>query len=137
MQTNSPSNALFLDTSETASLPTDVHNARSRYVKLNRALLLDQTNQPLNLPAGTEITINFFPDVTYTGVIEKVSDEGGVISWVGNLKNVEYSYFTIIYTSDVFIGNFGSPAGVYEVSHVSGDLYQVIAVDQSPFQGGD
>ena len=111
--------------------------SRSRFVKINVPLLLSSNGQALPLPANAEIVLNLFPDVVYTGVVEQIQQEGDGYSWVGHLKGLDTSTMTIVYTAGVFAGNFASPAGVYEVSHLSGDLYQVIAVNQSPFQGGD
>jgi len=111
--------------------------ARLRFIRVNYSLLLDANGLPRPLKLGSEITINLFPDVTYTGVIEQVNDDGGVISWTGYLKDVEYSQLTMVYTSGVFIGHFASPAGVYEVSTVGDDLYRVLQIDQQKLQGGE
>lgn len=113
------------------------HVARSRIVKLNLSLLLDEQGQARPLPPNAEITLSLFPDVNYTGVIEGMQQEGDGYTWTGHLKDVEYSQMYMVYTSGVFIGHFASPAGVYEVSNVGGDLYQIILIDQSQFQGGD
>ena len=43
----------------------------------------------------------------------------------------------MVYTGGVFIGHFASPLEVYEVSLVQDDLYRVILIDQSKFQGGE
>lgn len=136
IQTNSHSAAdgLFVDTSETRVLAIEPHIARSRFVKLNLGLLLDNTSQARRVK---EVTINLFPDVVYIGLIEQLEQSGDVFTWSGVLQNVENSYFTMVYTSGAFMGHFGSPLGVYEVVFVENDLYRIIQIDQTKFPGGE
>lgn len=127
-------NSIFLNTDAALPEPTDVHIARWRVVQINLALLIDDAGQARDVK---EITVNLFPDVTYTAVIEQVEQAGGVYSWSGYLKGVELSYFTMVYTSGAFMGHFASPLGVYEAAYAQGDLYRVIQIDQSKFPGGE
>ena len=128
------SGGLFLDTNLTREIPEEAHIVRSRFVKINLDQLLDETGQARDVK---EIIFNLFPDVTYTGVIEQVDQSGDTISWSGYLKDVEYSYFTMVYTSGVLMGHFASPLGVYETAFVDGDLYRVIMIDQTKLPGGE
>ena len=100
-------------------------------VKINRSLLLDDQGQALHLAPDAEVRLNLFPDVSYTGVIERIEQQGDGYSWVGHLKNVDTSELFIVYTAGVFIGHFASPGGVYEVSSAGDDLYRIVMVDQS------
>jgi hypothetical protein len=84
-----------------------------------------------------EITLNLFPDVVYTGVIQQTEVSGDSISWSGILKDVGKSYFTMVYTSGAFMGHFASPLGICEAVYVEDDLYRVIMIDQSKFPGGE
>ena len=129
--------ALFLDAAGGAGGSTGPVVTRARWVKINGSLLLNRRGEPRKLPENAEITINLFPDTTYVGVIERVEEEGGSISWTGHLKDVETSELFIVYAADVFIGHFASPLGVYEVSNTGGDLYEVIQIDQSKLPGGE
>jgi len=104
---------------------------RSRFVKLDWSLLLDENGQALDLPANAEITLNLFPDVTYTGVVEKIEHDGEGYSWIGHLKEVEFSSMFMVYTAGVLIGHFASPEAVYEVSNVGDDLFRIVQIDQS------
>jgi hypothetical protein len=128
---------LFIAAGAGAGATPPPHTVRSRLVKLNLSLLLDANGQPRNLAPNSELALNLFPDVTYTGVIEDVQQEGDGYRWAGHLKDVENSQMYLVYTAGVFIGHFASPAGVYEVSNVGGDLYRIVIIDQSQFQGGD
>ena len=130
------SGELFLDAETSAEAPSAAYVARSRVVKINIPLLLDENGQARAL-TGKEITLNLFPDVNYTGVIEQVEENGDSNIWIGYLKNVEFSALTIILTEGVFIAKIASPDGVYEVSSIGGDLYRVILINQENLGGED
>lgn len=125
---------LFADTDLTRELPEEPQIVRSRFVKIRMDLLLDEMGQARDVK---EIVFNLFPDVSYTGVVEEVVQNGDGYSWSGYLKDVDTSYFTMVYTSGVFMGHFASPLGVYETAFVEGDLYRVIMIDQTKFPGGE
>ena len=129
----SATSGLFVDTDATRALPSEQHIVRSRFVKVNLALLMDETGQSRNVK---EITLNLFPGVAYTGVLMQIEPNGDGYSWAGYLKGVEYSGLTMVYTSGVFIGHFASPSGVYEVSSAGDDLYRVIMMTPTNLPGG-
>lgn len=131
------SSLLFLETESVGTPNSGKHIARYRFVKINRALLLDETNQVSMLKQNSEITLNLFPDLSYIGIIEHVEENGTDYSWSGHLKDVEYSTLTMLITGDTFIAHFASPAGVYEVSSAGEDLYQVVQIDQTKLPGGE
>lgn len=130
----SSSGGLFLDTDATRELPIEPHISRARFVKVDLGQLLDEAGQAREVK---EIIFNLFPDAIYTGVIEQVEQNGDSYSWSGYLKDVETSYFTMVYTSGVFMGHFASPLGVYETVFIEDDLYRVIQIDQTKFPGGE
>lgn len=133
-----PSGAeLFIDTGDTGDGPPAPGATRSRVVKLNLPLLLNASGQPRRLPAGQEIVLNLFPDVIYTAVIQDVEVQGDGGTWVGVLKDVEYSSVMMVYTSGVFLGHFASPAGVYEASGIGDDLYRIDLINQGALPGLD
>jgi hypothetical protein len=124
---------LFIDVTEPAD---DLQNAplevRSRFVHINTNLLLSANGQILELEPGTLLTINLFPDVYYIGVIKRIEQNGpNSHSWIGYLKDVEYSSMYIVFTEGVFLAHFASPAGVYEVHLIENNLYQVVEIDQT------
>lgn len=129
-----PSGGLFIDANTTIQLPSDPHISRSRYVHIDFPMLLDESGQARKVD---ELTINLFPDVVYTGVVTQIESMGDGSTWVGYLKDVEYSELSMVYTSGVYIGHFASPLGVYEVTYVEGDLYKVIQIDQKQLPGGE
>ena len=134
---NPLSSSLFLETDSVGVPNPGKHVTRYRFVKINFALLLDEANQTSRLKQNSEITLNLFPDLTYTGIIEHIEENGTDYSWSGHLKDVEYSALTMLITGDTFIAHFASPAGVYEVSSAGEDLYQIIMIDQTKLPGGD
>jgi len=109
---------------------------RFRFVRLNLDLLLDENGEARDLSPDYEITINLFADTLYTGIIEQVSVDAGATTWIGFLKDVAYSNLLMVHVSGAFIGHFASPAGIYEVSYVTGDVYRVIQIDQDAFKEG-
>jgi hypothetical protein len=130
--------ALFIDTDSRDTITPPPHVIRSRLVKVNLSLLLDEERRPRPLEPNTEIMLNLFPDLTYTGVIEQIEQgRPGSVSWIGSLKNVEYGRLILVFSSGVFIANISSPEGIYEVSSAGVDLYRVIQIDQSKLSGGE
>ena len=128
------STSFFEDTDLTRALPEEPQIVRSRFVKINLDQVLDESGRPRDVK---EITLNLFSDVVYNGVIEQTETSGDSISWTGVLRDVENSYFTMVYTSGVFMGHFASPEGIYEAVIVEDDLYRVIMIDQTKFPGGE
>jgi len=138
LATPDPDNpVLFIDTNVVRDVNPDAYVSRYRFVKINTDALLDKSGEPLELAPGTEITVNLFPDVAYTGVIERSERSDIGYSWVGHLKEIEYSELTLVYTGGIFIGKFAHPGGVYEVSTLGEDLYWVIMIDQLQLPGGE
>jgi len=133
---NPAPNSLFYETESVGETNSAPYVVRSRFVKINLALLLDESGRPRDLE-NHEITLNLFPDLTYIGVIKHIEQNGDQYSWVGSLKNIEFSSLTIIFTGGLFIMHAASPAGVYEVSNTGGDLYRIIMIDQKKFPGGE
>lgn len=132
----SPATGLFLDAESPDSPPSAAYIVRSRVVKINLPVLLDETGGARSL-AGDTITLNLFPDVTYTGVLDRIEESGDSYTWLGHLKDVEFSELTMIYTGEVFIAKIASPQGVYEVSNIGEDLYRIIQIDQLKLPGGE
>ena len=128
---------LFLEADAPAGLTPAPGASRSRVVKLNVSMLLDESGQARDLQPGAEIAVNLFPDVNYAGVIVEIQKQGDGCTWTGHLKDVPNSYMILVYTAGVFIGHFASPEGVYEVSRIEKNLYQIIQVDQSGLGGGE
>ena len=131
-----PSTGLFLDAESPDSPPSAAYVVRSRVVKINMPALLDEKGGARSL-TGDTITLNLFPDVTYTGVIDRIEENGDSYTWLGHLKDVEYSELTMIFTGEVFIAKIASPQGVYEVSNIGEDLYRIILIDQLKLPGGE
>ena len=126
---------LFVETGSTIEPTRAPHIARSRIVKINYSVLFNESGVARKLENLGEITINLFPDITYTGVIEQIEREGDGYTWYGYLRDIEFGGLTMVYTGEVFIGQFASPEGVYEVASIGGDLYQIVLIDQAELQG--
>jgi len=127
----------FRETNSQGSVVDDPFITRQRFVEINEGLLLDNDMQMLPLKNGTEIGFNLFPDSNYVGTIDYLGDDEVGFTWAGQLKGVEYSEFTIVFTGGIFIANIASPEGVYEVSVVENDLYRIVLLDQNQLPGGE
>jgi hypothetical protein len=135
--TNLQTGPLFLDVDRQDTAPNKPAVARSRLAKINQGLLLDEQGAARPMPPNAEITLNLFPDTTYTAVIEEVQQEGDSYTWVGHLQGVDMSSVIIVYTAGVFMANIASPAGIYEASSVGEDIYQIVQIDQQKLPGGE
>lgn len=126
--------ALFVDSdSDTDSAP-GAYVARSRFVKVNISLLMDENKVPRRLITGEKVLLNLFPDKQFVGVLDRIEETSpNSYTWFGTLENIELSQVLMVYSDGVFIANISSPQGVYEVKLVQDDLYQVIEIDQSKF----
>lgn len=126
--------ALFADTDfETDSAP-GAYVARSRFVKVNISLLMDENKVPRRLTKGEKVLLNLFPDKQFVGVLDRIEETSpSSYTWFGTLENIELSQVLMVYSDGVFIANISSPQGVYEVKLMQDDLYQVIEIDQSKF----
>jgi hypothetical protein len=107
--------------------------SRYRYVDVDLGLLPDKTNDADG--RSTEIRLNLFQDVAYTGVVKRIekSPELGT-AWIGELKGIAGGSFTIVLVDGAFIAHVSSPAGTYEVSYAADKLYRVVKIDQSKFR---
>jgi hypothetical protein len=96
-------------------------------------LLFAPAGQALDAGANSEVKLNLFPDISYTGVVERVErNNSGSKSWIGKLKGKE-GYFYLVASEGAFIAHVGSKEGIYEVSQAGENLYKVVQYDQSKF----
>lgn len=129
--------AFFNDTDQQGPVDNSPSVARYRFAGVNLALLLDANGEPLPIEIPFQLQLNLFPDVGYTGVIMQVTQDEVGITWAGYLDGVEYSEFLLVYTAGVLMAHVASPAGVYEVTNVGGDLYRIVQIDQTQLPGGE
>ncbi|MBI3161353.1 MAG: S-layer homology domain-containing protein [Chloroflexi bacterium] len=105
---------------------------RSRYVAVNIGTLPSQDAIARKAGSGYEIELNLFPDVAYTGVIDRVAQYTPTsTSWTGTLKGRELSYFYLVVSNGTFIAHVASQDGIYEVSSAGNGVYRVTQIDQS------
>ena len=123
---------LFSDASAAdMALNTPAYVMRSRVVNVNFGLLSASSGQALNASTNPEVTLNLFPDATYTGVVERVEQNfSGGKSWIGKLKGKD-GYFYLVNSGEAFIAHVASKEGIYEVSLAGQSLYKIVQIDQS------
>jgi len=135
VQAQSSAPDLFTDAGDLSGLdaaPDPVFVSRSRFVSVNTSALLDSAGNALNTTSLPEVTLNLFPDATFTGVVSSVKKDQTTSTWIGTLKDVEHSYFYMVIADGVFIAHVGSTSGIYEVStSKTSGTYKVIQIDQS------
>jgi hypothetical protein len=137
-QANGPED-LFGDAGDArpaADVPNPAYVERSRYVNVNVGMLFDAAGKPRTKQTMPEISLNLFPDVTYTGALANVKKDAMGVSWYGKLKGVQ-GYFYLVVTEGVFIAHVASPKGIYEVSWAGDNLYKAVKIDQSKFVDHD
>ncbi len=124
--------ALFVDAQSSETPESKPFIVRSRFVKVDISLLVDEEGRPRDLQPGTKILLNLFPDTTYVGLISQIEENGPAsYSWIGSLENVEFGEMLIVLSDGIFIAHVASPGGVYEVQFAGTDLYQIVEIDQS------
>jgi hypothetical protein len=107
------------------------HVLRSRLVNVNFGLLFDPNGKALDASVNPEITLNLFPDASYTGVIERVeSNDSGGKTWTGRLKERE-GFFFLVASEEAFVAHVASQEGIYEVSRAGDNLYKLVQIDQT------
>jgi hypothetical protein len=117
--------------------PGEAHIAQERLVFVNVGMLFAPNGRALGKKSLPEISLNLFPDVNFTGVVNRSWTDGWGSYWIGSLKGVENGYFYLTVVDGAFMAHVGSPQGIYEVSLASGDLYKAIRIDQSKFTDHD
>ncbi len=106
--------------------------ARSRYVHVNMSLLLNADGAVRTASELPQVTLNLFPDVNYTAVVNQVQKtDADNTSWIGTLAGVDNGYFYLVESGGAFIAHVASPQGVYEVSSAGNDVYRVVQIRQS------
>jgi hypothetical protein len=119
-------------TADAAARVTPDFVTRSRFVSVDLGLLMDARGQARDASALPEIKLNLFPDLSYVGLIDQVEKNSATsTSWTGKLKGVENGYFFLVVSDGTFIAHLASPEGVFEISSVGANLYQVVQIDQS------
>jgi hypothetical protein len=113
------------------ALDSRAHVVRSRVVNVNFGVLFAPNGKALDASVNPEITLNLFPDATFTGVVERVEKNlSGSRTWTGRLKERD-GYFYLVASNGTFIAHIASKEGIYEVSLAGENLYKIIQIDQS------
>jgi hypothetical protein len=147
-----PPVALFLDVGNIHpkdSLPPAIATLRTRYVRLNKALLFDVHGNIKNLPLHTEILFNLFPDVNLIGhitdktvrvseweenkqgIAEWTGNMRGVAEWTGNIKGIDKGHFAIMLHNTYLPFQAHTSIHSYYIVEIGHDnLYRVSEIDE-------
>ena len=105
---------------------------RSRLVNVNLGLLLNSNGSARDTNAVGEISLNLFPDASYTGKVTQLDNyDADTHTWSGALVDVPGGYFYLTTSGDAFVAHVSSTRGTYEVSSTGESLYRVDQLDQS------
>lgn len=132
--------ALFGETGDapsSASGPAEPQVMRERFVTVDTTTLFDSAGNQLGRDALPQITLNLFPDATFTGVVTRAYNDKWGSYWNGRLRGIQGGYFYLTVVEDAFMAHVASPLGVYEVSLAEGGIYKAIQIDQSKFKDHD
>lgn len=122
---------LFYPTNTPILSPINENTISSRSVLINSNILVNKNNKCINPKI---FTLNLFSNVKYKAIVIKLEKTYLGCVWTGRIGGIGYSYFTIMKVGNLFIGNIGSPQGVYEFSHVRGRIYRIIKINQGLHQ---
>lgn len=129
---DSPPPALFAETNQKPALaqanPKTI--TRSRDVTVNVGLFRTAGGPE----AVKQLTLNLFPDVTVTAVLDRIdrpSTNGFV--WVGHVNGVANSQVTLSVQDDVMIGTVQIPDKQYSVRFMGNGVHAVNQVNQAGF----
>jgi hypothetical protein len=117
----------FLQDAPGSGLAPNVRAVRSRAVMINAAALLTSAGHPRD--SAIPLTLNLFPDVTYSTTLRVEASPAGVVTWTGPLEGIAASSVTVVRTSGVFIVKVASPEGVFEISNAGGQRYRLDELD--------
>ncbi|HBD07764.1 MAG TPA: hypothetical protein DCZ69_05840 [Syntrophobacteraceae bacterium] len=117
--------------------PVEAQVMRERFVTVNTGMLFDAGGKQLSKASLPEITLNLFPDATFTGVVAGAFSDSWGSFWNGRLKGVQGGYFYLTVVEGVMMAHVASPRGIYEVSLAEGDIYKSIQIDQTKFKDHD
>lgn len=109
--------------------------ARTRQVTINPKVLISDNEEFLPLREDAEIPFYLFEEAQYVGILDSIEDSEIGLIWTGQLKDIEYGTFTIVYTSGVFLFKIASPEGIYEVHQLKDQIYEIQQIDQTEFPG--
>ncbi len=125
--------SLFRDaaSSETRGYTKPAKVKRFRYVDINSTALPSRVRQGSARP---ELDLPLFFDASFTGVVDDVQGDADDRTWIGTLKGVAGSSFTIVRVGDVYMAHIASTNGVYEVKWVADGVYRIVELDHSKFR---
>lgn len=125
------------DVTLSAAGPLEAQIARERFVTVNVGMLFDASGNQLGKESLPEITLNLFPDASFTGLVTRAFTDRWGSYWIGRLSGVAGGYFYLTVVENVLMAHVASPLGVYEVSFAEGNIYKAIQIDQSKFKDHD
>ena len=112
----------------------DLGVVRSRTVHPSLELLLDADGTPLDLEAGSTLTLNLFDDLVMTANLDRVEPSyGGGFTWVGQVQGEPFSAVTLVVNEGLMAGTVTSPHGLFRISYAGDGVHAVREIDPAAF----
>ncbi len=125
---------LFFDAPTSAALPRlpSATTERARLVQIRPEAQIALAGAALQ--GELSLQVSLFPDARYTVQFNQiVPNASGSLSWVGQLSDDPLSQVIFTVREGMLYGTIISPAGVFEISPFTKELYVIREIDQSGF----
>lgn len=103
---------------------------RTRPVRLDRSALFDAQGRPKGPDRLGRVGLALFEDASFTGVVERMTDDASGTTWAGPLDGDPQGSFLIVAVDDVLIGQVATARGVFEFSRRPDGTDEALEVDQ-------
>ena len=124
-----PSLTLLDESSETVLLMPEVTRPRQRAGRLSPALVAGLSGN--GRPVASRVSLNLFPNVVLTAVLERAENVYNGKAWVGRLEGEPRSLVAFGMVDGALSGTVTSDSGIYEISADASGAVTVSEVDAS------
>ncbi len=109
-----PIPSLFDESKEMALLAPEVTRPRRRSAQLSQGFVARLSG--IGGPVASQVTLNMFPNVVVTAILERAETIHNGKAWVGRLEGDPLSLVSFGMVNGALSGNVTSAAGIYEIS---------------------
>jgi hypothetical protein len=123
--------ALFTETNSKPSVnsATGATIIRTRIVEVNFPLL-SGTGGPASVKT---LTLNLFPDVSLTAVLDRVDTQPNGFTWIGHVDGTSNSQVTLVVQDKVMAGSITLTDKIYQVRYAGNGVHAIQQINQAAF----
>jgi hypothetical protein len=118
--------ASFSDGPVVPGLPATVQRSRSVTADLSAFAA------PRGTGAAT-LALNPFYDATYTAVRDNVSQDAGIVTWLGHLDGIADSQVTLAVGGGQMVGTISRPGALYQVRYAGAGVHRIVQIDPTGY----